>query len=150
MAIKHKDKRNPKDWKGFRFAVPFDYSMHNYLLRYYVAEHGLDPDKDISIRSVPPPEMVANLRADNIDGYLGPDPFNQRAVFDGVGFIHLLTKELWDGHPVLRLHRQQGIRQPESQHLSRAAEVDHRGHGLCAPSRRTARRSPRRSRPPTT
>jgi hypothetical protein len=43
--------------------------------------------------------MVANLRADNIDGYLGPDPFNQRAVFDGIGFIHLLTKELWDGHP---------------------------------------------------
>jgi len=99
LAMKHKDKRDPKDWKGFRFAVPFDYSMHNYLLRYYVAEHGLDPDKDIQIRSVPPPEMVANLRADNIDGYLGPDPFNQRAVFDGVGFIHLLTKELWDGHP---------------------------------------------------
>jgi nitrate/nitrite transport system substrate-binding protein len=43
--------------------------------------------------------MVANLRADNIDGFLGPDPFNQRAVFDGVGFIHILTKELWDGHP---------------------------------------------------
>jgi nitrate/nitrite transport system substrate-binding protein len=99
LAIKHKDKRNPKDWKGFRFAVPFDYSMHNYLLRYYVAEAGLDPDKDISIRSVPPPEMVANLRADNLDGYLGPDPFNQRAVYDGVGFIHLLTKEMWDGHP---------------------------------------------------
>jgi nitrate/nitrite transport system substrate-binding protein len=99
LATKHKDKRDPKDWKGFRFAVPFDYSMHNYLLRYYVAEHGLDPDKDISIRSVPPPEMVANLRADNIDGFLGPDPFNQRAVFDGVGFIHLLTKEIWDGHP---------------------------------------------------
>ncbi len=99
LANKHKDKRNPKDWKGFKFAVPFDYSMHNYLLRYYVAEHGLDPDQDISIRSVPPPEMVANLRADNIDGYLGPDPFNQRAVYDGIGFIHLLTKELWDGHP---------------------------------------------------
>jgi nitrate/nitrite transport system substrate-binding protein len=43
--------------------------------------------------------MVANLRADNIDGYLGPDPFNQRAVYDGVGFIHILSKELWDGHP---------------------------------------------------
>jgi nitrate/nitrite transport system substrate-binding protein len=73
--------------------------MHNYLLRYYVAEHGLDPDSDIQIRAVPPPEMVANLRAENIDGFLGPDPFNQRAVYDGVGFIHLLSKELWDGHP---------------------------------------------------
>jgi nitrate/nitrite transport system substrate-binding protein len=99
LAMKHKEKRNPKQWAGFRFAVPFDYSMHNYLLRYYLAEAGLDPDKDVQIRAVPPPEMVANLRADNIDGFLGPDPFNQRAVFDGVGFIHLLSKELWDGHP---------------------------------------------------
>jgi nitrate/nitrite transport system substrate-binding protein len=99
LAMKHKDKRDPKSWKGFKFAVPFDYSMHNYLLRYYVAEHGIDPDADIQIRSVPPPEMVANLRADNIDGFLGPDPFNQRAVYDGVGFIHLLSKELWEGHP---------------------------------------------------
>src|SRR5271165_769339 len=99
LAVKHKDKNDPKLWKGFKFAVPFDYSMHNYLLRYYVAEHGVDPDTDIQIRAVPPPEMVANLRADNIDGYLGPDPFNQRAVYDGVGFIHLLSKELWEGHP---------------------------------------------------
>src|SRR5436309_1837178 len=44
LAVKHKDKRDPKSWKGMKFAVPFDYSMHNYLLRYYVAEHGLDPD----------------------------------------------------------------------------------------------------------
>jgi nitrate/nitrite transport system substrate-binding protein len=96
---KHKDKRDPKMWKGMKFAVPFDYSMHNFLLRYYVAEHGLDPDKDIQIRVLPPPEMVANLRAENVDGYLAPDPFNQRAVYDGIGFIHILTKEIWDGHP---------------------------------------------------
>jgi nitrate/nitrite transport system substrate-binding protein len=99
LHVKHKDKRDPKMWKGFKFAVPFEYSMHNFLLRYYVAEHGLDPDKDIQIRVVPPPEMVANLRAGNLDGYLGPDPFNQRAVFDEVGFIHILSKEIWDGHP---------------------------------------------------
>jgi nitrate/nitrite transport system substrate-binding protein len=99
LAMKHKGRRDPKQWKGFKFAVPFDYSMHNYLLRYYVAEHGLDPDKDIQIRSVPPAEMVANLRSDNIDGFLGPDPFNQRAVYDGAGFIHILTKEIWEGHP---------------------------------------------------
>ncbi|MCG8611894.1 MAG: ABC transporter substrate-binding protein [Pseudomonadales bacterium] len=99
LHVKHKDKRNPKDWKGFKFGVPFDYSMHNFLLRYYVAEHGIDPDKDIQIRVVPPPEMVANLRAGNLDGYLSPDPFNQRAVWEKVGFIHLLTKEIWEGHP---------------------------------------------------
>jgi nitrate/nitrite transport system substrate-binding protein len=73
--------------------------MHNYLLRYYVAEHGIDPDTDIQIRAVPPPEMVANLRADNIDGFLAPDPVNQRAVYDGVGFVHVLSKDIWDRHP---------------------------------------------------
>ena len=99
LANKHKGKQNPKDWKGFKFGVPFEYSMHNLLLRLYVAEHGIDPDKDIQIRVIPPPEMVANLRAENVDGYLAPDPFNQRAVYDGVGFIHKLTKEIWDQHP---------------------------------------------------
>lgn len=99
LANKHKDKNNPKDWKGFKFGVPFEYSMHNLLLRLYVAEHGIDPDKDIQIRVIPPPEMVANLRAENVDGYLAPDPFNQRAVYDGVGFIHKLTKDIWDQHP---------------------------------------------------
>src|SRR6201998_1245498 len=99
LSLKHKDKRDPKQWKGLKFAVPFDYSMHNYLLRYYVAEAGLDPDTDIQIRSGPAPEVGANLRAENIDGFLGPDPFNQRAVFDGVGFIHILSREIWDGHP---------------------------------------------------
>jgi nitrate/nitrite transport system substrate-binding protein len=99
LANKHKDKRDPRMWKGFKFAVPFEFSMHNFLLRYYVAEHGLNPDTDIQIRVVPPPEMVANLRAGNIDGYLGPDPFNQRAVYEEIGFLHLLTKDLWEGHP---------------------------------------------------
>ncbi|MBC7499146.1 MAG: ABC transporter substrate-binding protein [Herminiimonas sp.] len=99
LHVKHKDKRDPKQWKGFKLAIPFEYSMHNYLLRYYLAEHGLDPDRDVQLRVTPPPEMVANLRAGNIDGFLGPDPFNQRAVYDEVGFIHILSKEIWDGHP---------------------------------------------------
>ncbi len=99
LAIKHKDKRDPKDWKGFKLAIPFDYSMHNYLLRYYLAEHGIDPDADLQLRAVPPPEMVANLRADNIDGFLAPDNICQRAIYDGVGFLHMLSKEIWDGHP---------------------------------------------------
>ncbi len=99
LAMKHKDNRDPKNWKGFKFGIPFDYSIHNFLLRYYLAENGINPDTDVQLRVVPPAEMVANLRAGNIDGFLGPDPFNQRAVFDEVGFIHVLTKDLWNGHP---------------------------------------------------
>ena len=99
LALKHKDKLDPKSWKGFKFGLPFDYSIHNLLLRYYLAEHGLDPDKDVELRIMPPPDMVANLRAGNIDGFLGPEPFNQRAVYEEVGFIHTLSRDIWDGHP---------------------------------------------------
>ncbi|EOA02794.1 ABC transporter nitrate-binding protein [Herbaspirillum frisingense GSF30] len=99
LALRHKDNRDPRRWKGFKFAIPFEYSMHNFLLRYYLAEHGIDPDRDVQLRVTPPAEMIANLRAGNIDGFLGPDPFNQRAVYDQIGFIHLLTKDIWNGHP---------------------------------------------------
>jgi nitrate/nitrite transport system substrate-binding protein len=99
LALKHKNNRDPKNWKGFKFAIPFEFSMHNFLLRYYLAENGMNPDTDVQLRVTPPAEMVANLRAGNIDGFLGPDPFNQRAVFEEVGFIHILSREIWDGHP---------------------------------------------------
>src|SRR5258706_8334547 len=99
LASKHKGVKTVAEMKGFKFGVPFDYSMHNFLLRYVLAEGGLDPDRDVQIRAVPPPEMVANLRAGNLDGYLGPDPFNQRAVFEEVGFIWMLSKDIWPGHP---------------------------------------------------
>jgi nitrate/nitrite transport system substrate-binding protein len=99
LHVKHKDKRDPKTWKGMKLAIPFDYSMHNFLLRYYLAENGLDPDKDVQLRVMAPPDMVANLRAENIDGFIVAEPFNQRAVFDGVGFIHMLTSEIWQDHP---------------------------------------------------
>ena len=96
---KHKGVKTAADMKGFRFCVPFDYSMHNYLLRYFLADGGVHPDKDVQIRVVPPPEMVANLKAGNVDGYLAPDPFNQRAVYENVGFIYKLSKDIWDKHP---------------------------------------------------
>jgi nitrate/nitrite transport system substrate-binding protein len=99
LHVKHKDRRDPKQWKGMTFAIPFDYSMHNFLLRHYLAENGIDPDKDVQLRVLPPPDMVANLRAGSIDGFIVAEPFNQRAVFDGVGFIHMLTSEIWDKHP---------------------------------------------------
>jgi nitrate/nitrite transport system substrate-binding protein len=99
LHIKHKNVKTAAEMKGFRFCVPFDFSMHNYLLRYFLADGGVHPDKDVQIRVVPPPEMVANLKAGNVDAYLAPDPFNQRAVYENVGFIYKLSKEIWDRHP---------------------------------------------------
>jgi len=100
VANKYKGKINgPAAFKGFNIGVPFPYSMHNLLLRYYLATGGIDPDKDVKIRAVPPPDSIAQLVAGDIDAYLMPDPFNQRAVYEEAGFIHKLTKELWPGHP---------------------------------------------------
>jgi nitrate/nitrite transport system substrate-binding protein len=100
IAERHRGKVNgPADFKDFVIGVPFPYSMHNLLLRYYLATGGLDPDTDVKIRPVPPPDSIAQLIAGDIDAYLMPDPFNQRAVYEGAGFIHKLTKEIWPGHP---------------------------------------------------
>jgi nitrate/nitrite transport system substrate-binding protein len=73
--------------------------MHNFLLRYYLAENGLNPDTDVQLRVIAARRNGGQPAAGNIDGFLGPDPFNQRAVYDEAGFIHVLTKDLWNGHP---------------------------------------------------
>jgi nitrate/nitrite transport system substrate-binding protein len=99
LANKHKDNREPKNWKGFTFAVPFDQSHQALQLRNYLANAGLDPDKDVKYRVVPPTEYVSSLRVGSIDGFFGGEPGGQRAVFEGAGFIHLISKEIWDGHP---------------------------------------------------
>jgi nitrate/nitrite transport system substrate-binding protein len=100
LANKHKDNRDPRNWRGFKFAIPFDQSHQALQLRAYLADvGGLDPDKDVSFRVVPPSEYVSNLRIGAIDGFLGGEPGGQRAVYEGAGFIHLVSKELWDGHP---------------------------------------------------
>lgn len=100
VANKYKGQiKGPADFKGFTIGVPFPYSMHNLLMRYYLATGGIDPDVDVKIRPVPPPDSIAQLIAGDIDAYLMPDPFNQRAVYEDAGFIFKLTKDLWPGHP---------------------------------------------------
>lgn len=68
-----------------------------------MAEHSADPDKDVKLRLTTPPDMIANLKAGNIDGFFGPEPFNQRAVWDKAGYIHTLSRDIWNGHPVVHL-----------------------------------------------
>jgi nitrate/nitrite transport system substrate-binding protein len=99
LANKHRDNRDPSKWRGFTFAVPFDQSHQALQLRNYLAAHGLDPDKDVAYRIVPPSDYVSSLRVGSIDGFFGGEPGGQRAVFEGAGFIHLISKEIWAGHP---------------------------------------------------
>lgn len=96
---KHRGVTEAGQMKGMTLCIPFEHSIHNLLLRYFLAEGGVDPDRDVKLRVVNPAEMVANLKAENVDGFLGPEPFNQRAVFEDAGFIFKLTRDIWPGHP---------------------------------------------------
>lgn len=100
LALKHQDKvKEAKDFKGLTLGIPFRYSMHNLLLRYYLASNNINPDRDINIKRVPPPQAINLMKAEEIDGFLMPDGNAQQAVYEKVGFIYLLTKDLWEGHP---------------------------------------------------
>jgi nitrate/nitrite transport system substrate-binding protein len=100
VANQHLGKvKEAKDFKGFSIGVPFAFSMHNLLLRYYLASGGLNPDTDVQIQVIPPPDAIAKMTAGQMDAFLLPDNVVQRSVFNKIGFIHLLTKDLWAGHP---------------------------------------------------
>ncbi|MEM7064819.1 MAG: ABC transporter substrate-binding protein [Cyanobacteria bacterium P01_B01_bin.77] len=100
VAKKHLGKVNgPEDFRGMSIGIPYDYSNHNLLIRYYLATGGLDPDKDVNLLILPPPDAISKLAAEQIDAFILPDNFTQRVVQDDIGFIHLLTKDLWPGHP---------------------------------------------------
>ncbi|MEM7066086.1 MAG: CmpA/NrtA family ABC transporter substrate-binding protein [Cyanobacteria bacterium P01_B01_bin.77] len=100
VAKKHLGNVNgPADFKGMTIGIPYDYSNHNLLLRYYLATGGLDPDNDVKLLILPPPDAIAKMATGQIDAFILPDNFTQRVVQDDIGFIHLLTKDLWSGHP---------------------------------------------------
>lgn len=81
------------------FAVVFPYSMHNYLLRYWLAEGGIDPDRDVRLVVIPPPRMVERMRAGEIDGFCVGAPWNAVAEAEGVGRILAAASQLWPGGP---------------------------------------------------
>ncbi|USQ98346.1 CmpA/NrtA family ABC transporter substrate-binding protein [Caulobacter sp. RL271] len=81
------------------FAVVFPHSMHNYLLRYWLAQGGVDPDGDVRLVVIPPPRMVERMRAGEIDGFCVGAPWNAVAEADGVGRILVAASQFWPGGP---------------------------------------------------
>ncbi len=81
------------------FAMVFPVSTHNYEIRYWMGSAGIDPDKDVRLIVIPPPQMVANLRARNIVGYCVGEPWNERAVKLGIGRTIITNYEIWNNNP---------------------------------------------------
>jgi ABC-type nitrate/sulfonate/bicarbonate transport system substrate-binding protein len=81
------------------FAMVFPVSTHNYEIRYWMASAGIDPDEDVRLVVIPPPQMVANLRARAIVGYCVGEPWNTLAVLEGVGRTVITGYEIWNNKP---------------------------------------------------
>jgi ABC-type nitrate/sulfonate/bicarbonate transport system substrate-binding protein len=94
--------------KVFTFGVVFSFSSHRHLLRKWLSAHGIDPERDVRIVIVPPPQMAANLKAGNLDGFCSGEPWNSVAVQSRAGWIAATSAELEPGHPekVLMVRKQ--------------------------------------------
>ncbi|MDP3903460.1 MAG: CmpA/NrtA family ABC transporter substrate-binding protein [Methylococcaceae bacterium] len=81
------------------FAHVFPFSCHNYLLRYWLASAGIDPDKDVRLVVIPPPLMVSALASGQIDGFCVGEPWNSQAIAQGIGAAVTSTVDIWHNSP---------------------------------------------------
>jgi nitrate/nitrite transport system substrate-binding protein len=81
------------------FAMTFPPGTHAMWIRYWLASGGIHPDKDITLITIPPPQMVANMKVDKMDGFCVGEPWNNRAIADGIGYTVTTTQKLWPDHP---------------------------------------------------
>ena len=87
------------DKREYTFAQTFPTGTHAMWLYYWLASFGLNPMKDAKVITVPPPQMVANMRVGNMDGFCVGEPWGHRAIMDGIGITAVTTQDIWPEHP---------------------------------------------------
>jgi nitrate/nitrite transport system substrate-binding protein len=85
--------------KELTAAMTFPGGTHDLWIRYWLAAGGIDPDNDIKVITVPPPQMVANMKVGNMDCFCVGEPWNEQLVNQNIGYTALTTGELWNNHP---------------------------------------------------
>ncbi len=81
------------------FAMTFPPGTHAMWMRYYLAAGGINPDTDVSLVTIPPPQMVQNMKIDKMDGFCVGEPWNARTIAEGIGFTSVSTQDMWKDHP---------------------------------------------------
>ena len=81
------------------FAMTFPPGTHAMWMRYWLASGGVHPDKDVALITVPPAQMVANMKVDKMDGFCVGEPWNLRTIADGIGYTVITTQKMWPDHP---------------------------------------------------
>lgn len=90
--------KNVQGRKEVTFAQTFPGGTHDIWLRYWMSAAGIN-QKSVGIITIPPPQMVANMRVDNMEGYCVGEPWNGVAAAQNVGFTHISSQDLWKNHP---------------------------------------------------
>jgi nitrate/nitrite transport system substrate-binding protein len=85
--------------KSVKAAMTFPGGTHDLWIRYWLAAGGIDPDKDIETITVPPPQMVANMKVGTMDCFCVGEPWPGQLVHQGIGYTAINTGELWAKHP---------------------------------------------------
>lgn len=88
-----------KEKREYTFAQTFPTGTHAMWLYYWLAANGINPMKDTKVITVPPPQMVANMRVGNMDGYCVGEPWHARAIADKIGFTTITSQAIWKDHP---------------------------------------------------
>ena len=88
-----------REKREYTFAQTFPTGTHAMWIYYWLATYGIHPFNDVKAIVVPPPQMVANMRVGNMDGFCVGEPWNNRAIVDGIGFTAETTQGIWKDHP---------------------------------------------------
>jgi nitrate/nitrite transport system substrate-binding protein len=81
------------------FAMTFPPGTHAMWTRYYLGAGGINPDKDVALITIPPAQMVSNMKIGKMDGFCVGEPWNARAIADKIGFTSVTTQDIWKDHP---------------------------------------------------
>ena len=88
-----------KEKREYTFAGTFPTGTHAMWMHYWLAAAGINPVTDAKLITVPPPQMVANMRVGNMDGFCVGEPWNHRAIMDGIGVTANTSQDIWKDHP---------------------------------------------------
>lgn len=99
QALKPHVEEAKKAGAPLTFAMTFPPGTHAMWLRYWLATGGIHPDRDVTLTTIPPPQMVANMKVGKMDGFCVGEPWNARAIADGIGFTAITTQQMWPDHP---------------------------------------------------
>src|SRR5437879_2881176 len=94
LALEAKAKNAP-----LTFAMTYPPGTHAMWTRYWLGAGGINPDRDVSLITIPPAQMVANMKVGKMDGYCVGEPWGARAIADGIGFTAITTQQIWRDHP---------------------------------------------------